>query len=190
MQNINQIIQERRSIYPKEYTGKILESSVIQTLLENANYAPNHLSNYPWRFIVIEGDALQNFLDKAAAIYQSETPAEKFKPEKLDKFTLYKEQISHIIAIVMHREVDGKSIEMEDMCAVACAVQNMYLSLSQFDEAGGYWSTGMGTYSKSMSSFLKLATTETLMGYFVLGHVVNKRKASNRKNVEHFTRYL
>ncbi len=190
MLDINQIIRERRSIYPKEFTGKILDSSIIQTLLENANFAPNHLSNYPWRFVVIEADALQNFLDKAADIYKEETPIEKFKQEKLDKFTMYKEQISHIIAIVLHREPDGKSVEIEDISAVACAVQNMYLSLSQFEEAGGYWSTGMGTYSKSMSTFLRLESNDTLMGYFVLGHVFNKRKSSNRKNVEHFTRYL
>ena len=190
MENINTIIQERRSIYPKEYTGQKLDNQVVEVLLQNANYAPNHLSNYPWRFIVITGDALDNFIDAASDIYLTETPAEKFKPEKLDKLAINKERISHVVAIVMHRDPEVKSIEREDIAAVACAVQNMYLSLSQFPEAGGYWSTGMGTYSATMHQFLKLEDHDTLMGFFVLGHVLNKRKEAHKKNISHFMRYL
>jgi nitroreductase len=188
--NINDIIQQRRSIYPKEFTGQILDNQVVDVLLENANFAPNHLSNYPWRFVIISGDKIADFIDQASEIYQKETPAEKFKPEKLDKLQINKERISHIIAIVMHREADTKSIEREDICAVACAVQNMYLSLSQFPEAGGYWSTGLGTYSNTMHQFLKLEESETLLGFFVLGHVLNKRTEGHKKNISHFSRYL
>jgi nitroreductase len=188
--NINDIIQQRRSIFPKEYTGQILDTQVVETLLQNAGYAPNHYSNYPWRFIIITGDGLSDFIDKASDIYRLETPAETFKPEKLDKLQINKERISHIVAIVMHRDPEVKSIEREDICAVACAVQNMHLSLSQFPEAGGYWSTGMGTNSPTMHSFLKLEANDTLLGYFVLGHVVNKRTEAHKKNISHFLRYL
>ena len=69
MENINTIIQQRRSIYPKEYTGQKLDNQVVEILLQNANYAPNHLSNYPWRFVVIAGDSLDGFIDAASDIY-------------------------------------------------------------------------------------------------------------------------
>lgn len=190
MNAINEIIKNRRSIFPKEYTGKKLESSIIDALLQNANCAPNHKSNYPWRFIVIEGDKLNTWLDECAEIYLEETPSEKFNQEKLNKTLGYKQKISHAIAIVMHREENDKTILTEDICAVACAVQNIYLSLSAYPIAAGYWSTGLGTYSQRMRDFLYLDENDTLLGYFILGHVEQKRLEANKRDFHNFVRYL
>ncbi|MDP2175897.1 MAG: nitroreductase [Bacteroidota bacterium] len=187
--NINHIIKERRSIFPKEYTGEILPDEVLNTLLENANFAPNHHSNYPWRFVIINPNKIKVWLDKAAEIYQSNTSKELFKEDKFNKILGFSQLISHVIAIVMVRE-DSKTKELEDVEAVACAVQNMYLSLSQFENAGGYWSTGLGTYDSEMKSFLRLNENETLLGYFILGHVAEKRMLGGRRNYQNFVREL
>lgn len=188
--HINDIIRERRSIYPREFSGKQLEERIVLTLLENANQAPNHHTNYPWRFIVIKGPALREWLNKAADLYILETPPEKFKEEKLNKILGNIKVISHAIAIVLHREQEAKSPEIEDISAVACAVQNMYLSLSQFEHAGGYWSTGLGTYSPQMHETLKLEANEKLMGYFIIGDVAEKRVEGHKKDYKKFVRYL
>jgi nitroreductase len=188
--NINDIIRDRRSIYPREFTGNILDISVVETLLENANQAPNHKSNYPWRFVVIAGDKLSEWLHKAAEIYTNNTPAEKFKQEKVDKIMENISQISHAIAIVMHTDEEAKTMEVEDICAVACSVQNMYLSLDQFEHAGGYWSTGLGTYSPVMKDYLGLESNEKLMGYFILGEISVKRTEGHKKEYKKFVRYL
>lgn len=188
--NINQIIHNRRSIYPKEFTGKILDISVIETLLENANQAPNHKANYPWRFVVITGEKIYHWLHFASEIYTRNTTPEKFNQDKVDKIMGNIPKISHAIAIVMHRDEEAKSVEAEDICAVACAVQNMYLSLDQFEQAGGYWSTGLGTYSGSMKEFLKLEANEQLLGYFIVGDVEIKRTEGHKKDYKNFVRYL
>ena len=191
MQNqINEIIAQRRSIYPKEFTGEKIDKQVLETLLRNANFAPNHKSNYPWRFVVIADASLQSWVDKAAEIYQNETASESFNQAKFDKIKHYTQQVSNAIAIVMEREPDTKSIEREDICAAAAGVQNMYLSLSQFEHVGGYWSTGMGTYSKAMFEFLKLNENQTLLGFFVLGVVENKRTEGHKKDINKFVSYL
>jgi nitroreductase len=187
---INEIIAQRRSIYPKEFTGEKIDQTVLETLLQNANFAPNHKSNYPWRFIVIKDHSLENWVNKAAEIYQTETAVESFNQAKFDKIKQYALKVSHAVAIVMERESDTKSIEREDLCAVAAAVQNMYLSLSQFEQVGGYWSTGMGTYSKAMFDYLKLNENQTLLGFFVLGHVENKRTEGHKKDYTKFVSYL
>lgn len=188
--HINDIIHQRRSIFPREFTGRQLDESVVHTLLENANQAPNHHGNYPWRFIVIKGPALREWLNKAADIYLLETPPEKFRQEKLNKILGYIKAVSHAIAIVMHREEEMKTVETEDLCAVACAVQNMYLSLSQFGHVGGYWSTGLGTYSPQMRDTLKLERNEILLGYFIIGEVDQKRVEGHKKDYKKFVRYL
>jgi nitroreductase len=187
---INKIIKERRSIYPQEYNGEIIEQNVIEVLLENAHYAPNHLSNYPWRYIVLQDQALHAWLDRAAEIYKSETEPEKFKQQKYEKVLAYKTKVSHAIAIVMHREKDSKSLAIEDICAVAASVQNIYLSLSQYDDIGGYWSTGLGTYSKLMHGYLNLSEEDLLMGFFVLGKVNIKRTEGSRGDFRKFVRFF
>lgn len=60
---------------------------------------------------------------------------------------------SHIIAIGMKRTSTGKIPEIEDVEAVACAVQNIYLSVSAYG-LGGYWTTGGVTYKEEAKSFL------------------------------------
>ena len=37
--DINQIIKERRSTFPKEFNGEVIDDSVIEQLLENAQWA-------------------------------------------------------------------------------------------------------------------------------------------------------
>lgn len=185
-ENINQIIKQRRSHYPQEYNGKILENEVINTLLENANWAPNHTLNYPWRFKIIYQPEITTWLNKAIDIYKTETALENINPKKIEKLEIYKSKISHAIAIVLQHQEPIKNQAIEDICAVACAVQNMYLSLSQFPHAVGYWSTGLGTYSASMHQYLNLQPLQQLMGFFILGDIENKRIESNRKGIEAF----
>lgn len=188
--HINKIIRQRRSIYPHEFNGEKVDELVIQTVLENANFAPNHKGNYPWRFVVIHEASLQTWIDKAAELYIQNTSIEKFKQIKLDKILAYKNTVSHAIAIVMLRDEESKTILNEDICAVATSVQNIYLSLSQFENVGGYWSTGLGTYSSEMHKFLKLSSDETLLGFFILGSVDVKRIEAHKKDYKQFVRYL
>lgn len=184
--NINKIIQFRRSHYPSEFSGKILDNSIIQTLVQNAHWAPNHTLNYPWRFKILEGQQIINWLDKALEIYKIETPIELQKESKTQKLTHFKTKISHVIAIVCVQENAVKYKAIENISAVACGIQNMYLSLSQFENAVGYWSTGLGTYSEHMHSYLNLTENQQLMGFFILGEIENKRTESNRKSYSDF----
>lgn len=184
--NINKIIQTRRSHYPHEFSGKVLKSHIVQTLVQNANWAPNHTLNYPWRFKILEGQQILEWIDKALEIYKNETPIENQKQNKIAKIEAYKNQISQVIVIVCEQDPLAKSKTVENICAVACAVQNMYLSLSQFENAAGYWSTGLGTYSSAMHQYLNLKENHLLMGFFILGDIAHKRTDSNRKVYSEF----
>lgn len=187
LENINQIIKKRRSIYPREFNGNPVSDEIIQVLLENANNAPNHKSNYPWRFVVITKNNIPQWIQKAIEITQSTEP--NVTEQKISKLTNMSEQIGACIAIVWDKE-DLNKYEIEDICAIACAVQNMYLSLSQFEHVGGYWSTGLGTYSSTMSEYLKLTPYQQLLGFFILGEVDQKRTEGVKKNVNQFVRYF
>lgn len=182
--NVLESIKTRRSHFTKEFTGEAIEKEKVTLLLEMAHWAPSHLLTLPWRFKVYNGKGLNTICQKMAEVYTQETKEEKFKPEKLDKILSYPEKISDIIAIIMKRDEHKRVPELEEICAVACAVQNIYLTLTTFEDIGGYWTTGNGTYSAEMKSFLGLNTDDVLMGFFMLGKLKAKRTFANRESFE------
>lgn len=186
--NINEIIKERRSIYPKEFNGQIIDDSIIENLLENAQWAPSHGAIYPWRFKVFTRETMFTLTDKMAELYEKYTPADKFRSEKPERLRMNAEQCSHIIAICF--SPSGKYPETEELCAVACSVQNIWLSLSQYEDVGGYWSTGGGTFTKEMDIFLNLEDTERCIGFFLLGKINSKRTKGHRPLIENNTEWI
>ena len=49
---LNDIIRNRRSVYPNQFNGKTVSNEVIIELLLNANTAPTHRMTQPWFFKV------------------------------------------------------------------------------------------------------------------------------------------
>ena len=41
-ETLNSIIRNRKSIYPKDYTGEEIPDNLIREILLNANHAPTH----------------------------------------------------------------------------------------------------------------------------------------------------
>ena len=50
--NINDLIRNRRSVYPNQFNGKTISNEVIKEILFNANTAPTHRMTQPWFFKV------------------------------------------------------------------------------------------------------------------------------------------
>ena len=165
---INSLIVNRRSSYPKEYNGRQIEDAVVMQLLENANWAPNHGKTEPWRFKLFKGDALLALARFQADLYKKSTDDALFTQNKYDRFIEKAKLTSHVIAICMQKDPKGRIPEIEEISAVACAVQNIYLSLTAYG-LRGYWSTGGGTYSAEMHNYLGLDQTQRCLGFFFLG---------------------
>ena len=58
VEDVNRLILNRRSVFPKDYTGEKVNDAIVQQMLENANWAPTHKLTEPWRFTVFTGDGL------------------------------------------------------------------------------------------------------------------------------------
>jgi len=166
---LNSIIKTRRTILPPLYEkGKKVTDEIIWQVLENANYAPNHKRTEPWRFTVFTGEGLQTFADLQSDIY-SKYAGEKFNENKLKKMKDFPLMASHIIAIGMKRH-DGVVREIEEIEAVACAVQNMFLTTTAYGLAS-YWSTGGITYFEEAKFHFGLGPDDKLLGFFYIGHL-------------------
>ena len=162
-----QVIQNRRSVYPPQFTGEIIPDAIIVQMLENAQHAPTHKLTQPWRFTVFAGDAKQTFANAWAEAYKicaEENNA--FSQSTYDKMLTKPMACSHIIAIGMKRHEIIP--EFEEICSVACAVQNMLLTASAAG-AGGYWSTGGADTFHLLKLFFNLEDRDKLLGFLFLG---------------------
>ena len=167
--SFNQIIASRRSVFPKDYKAGKIDDQIIWQILENANWAPTHKMTAPWRFKVYSGKGLELLGKKQAEIYKKVSLEEgNFIRAKFDHLTKTPLRASHVIMIIMKRSKEVKIREVEEIAAVACAVQNMYLTTTVYG-LGAYWNTGGITYMEHAKQAFNLSEKDRLMGFFYLG---------------------
>ena len=185
IEEINHLIRNRRSVFIKQMEeGKTIPDEIVEKILENAIWAPNHGLTEPWHFVVFSGEGLKKLAYFQSELYK-ESSGDKFKEATYVTLQTNPLRVSHVIAIGMKRSEAKKFPEIEEIEAVACAVQNIYLSVSAYD-LGGYWTTGGITYNEKAKSFFGLGEEDKLLGFFYMGYVAvpspsTKRKPLNEK---------
>jgi nitroreductase len=188
-EQINELIRYRRSILPNFYTGEVIDDRIVNQIIENATWAPNHKNTEPWRFVVFKGEGLQKLSDFQSELYKKvATAAGTFKEEKYIELKSKPLKASHVIAIGMKRNEKEIIPEIEEISAVACAVQNMYLTATAYG-AGSYWGTGGITYMSQAKEFFGLEEKDKLMGFFYLG-MPRKWPNGKRSPAEEKTRWV
>ena len=187
-QQLNELIRTRRSVFAAQLDpDRVVPDDIIWQLLENANWAPSHKRTEPWRFIVFSGAGRQQLADFQAALYK-ETAGAKFSEGKYEKLQTGPLQCSHVIALAMHRSDSGLP-EIEEVEAVACAVQNLALSTHAYG-LGGYWSSGGVTYKEEAKEFFGLGPADKLLGFFQLGYPRTTPPAGKRGPVQDKVRWV
>ncbi len=164
---INDLIKNRRSIFPKSYNEKPIAKQIIEQILENANWAPTHKHTEPWRFKVFRGKGLNKLSDELVKIYNEITPTEKQTDRKREKIKTNPLKSDTVIAICMQRDPEESIPEWEEVAAVACAVQNMQLTCVAY-KVGCYWSSPSTIYH--LDTFLKLNKGEVCLGFLYIGN--------------------
>lgn len=179
----NELCRTRRSVFPDQFeAGKKVGDEIIKEILVNATWAPNHGREEPWHFTVFSGDGLQKFADFQSELYKATTP-NNFKEITYKKLREQPLKASHIIAIGMKKSANKNIPEVEDIAAVSCAVQNIYLSVTAYG-LGGYWTTGGITYRPQVKEFFGLREEDKLLGFFYIGHVAIPSTGASRKPIE------
>ena len=177
---INAVIKNRRSIYPKDYEkGKVIPDKIISQILENANRAPNHKQTEPWRFNVFSGEGLKYFAELQATIYKQHSGS-SYNEGRYQKLLEYPLLSSHVISIGMKRNEKNILPEVEEIEAVACAVQNMFLTVTAYG-LGSYWTTAGITYFKEAKEYFGLSENDRLLGFFYIGCVTKSFMSPSKR---------
>ena len=163
---LKEIIESRRSIFPKDYSGEKIEEEVLNEILNSSNFAPNHKKTKPWRFQVFRNEKKLELANKLAEIYKTKTRPEVFLEKKYLDIPRKISNTDTLITISVN--FSGLVPEWEEIAATAMAVQNMYLT-STVHQIGCYWSTpGM---IQHLGEFLNLEENQKCIGLFYLGKI-------------------
>lgn len=161
---LKQIIERRRSIVPKDYSGAAIPDSVLEEILSSSNFTPNHKRTKPWRFKVFRKQEKEQLGAVMAAVYKEITPAALFLEKKYADITEKVSKSDTVIAIVVN--FSGLLPQWEEVAATAMAVQNMYLTCTAH-KVGCYWSTP--EMKDHISEFLGLEENQKCYGFFYMG---------------------
>jgi nitroreductase len=181
--DFNELVKGRRSVFPSQFDStKKIPDEIVKQILVNATWAPNHGKAEPWFFKVFTGAGLQTFANLQSSLYK-ELAGDKFKEDKFLKLQQTPLLASHIISIGMKRTTTKQIPEIEDIEAVACAVQNIYLSVAAYG-LGGYWTTGGVTYLEEAKYHFGLDAPDKLLGFFYLAYIAVPSPTGSRKPIE------
>jgi nitroreductase len=168
-ENAMNLICHRRSVFPASYSGERVDDQIIEEMIESARWAPTHKLTQPWRFTVFCDEGLENLAAFQSEMYK-EVNGSGYSESTFEKLRTKPLKCSHIIAIGMRRDPDERVPEVEEICATACAVQNMLL-IAAANNIGAYWSTGGITYYDGTDELFDVEGDVRLMGFIYIGSV-------------------
>lgn len=166
--HLNDIIANRRTVKPNDFTGEKIDDDLVEQILASANWAPTHGYTEPWRFTIFSEDGLASLGDFQANLDQPDSSAEGFNQMRYDRLRNRPLKCSHVIGIGMKRGDNPKVPEVEEIASVAMAVQNMWLTCHALGLAG-YWSTGPLAFTDGMRDYFGLEEGDRSLGLFYLG---------------------
>jgi nitroreductase len=182
-------IKQRRSI------GKMTEQSPtreqIELLLTAATHAPNHHRAEPWQFFVLSGNArneLGSIMAETLLSKLEDTTSPKAQAI-LDKERSKPLRAPVLIVVAAEHVQDPKIVEIENVAAVAAAVQNMLLTAEELGLAA-MWRTGDAVYNPRVKQWLGLSIEDHIIAILYLGYPAIPKSERNPQSVESKTTWL
>lgn len=163
---LKEIIEQRRSIFPKDYTDTEIAQEVIDGILHSAALAPNHKRTKPWRFKIFKGEEKAKLASEMQAIYKATQPEQLFLEKKYNDIGFKINKADVVVSIVVN--FSGMVPEWEEIAAVSMAVQNMYLTCTA-NNVGCYWSSPK--IVDHLKDSLTIEENQKCLGLFYMGNL-------------------
>ena len=164
-----QAIRERRSI--RKYRNQSVSCSLIQELLDAANWAPSGRNEQQWEYYVVGGDTKE----KVAAIYSRLTeenmPPKDERNQRQQYFAEWARDLGGapvIITAVMKREVNPPVYKMA-LESVSASFQNLLLA-AHAAGLGTCWMTGPLRAEDEIKEILGLPDLYEIVAITPLGY--------------------
>lgn len=189
LSEITELIRNRRTIYPEQFSSRKVHREQVELIINNALWAPTHGNTQPWRFHVFMDGGLSKLSTFLGDTYLKLVPEEEQNDMKLAKLISRPSKSTAVIVVSMERQPSEKILEIEEVEAVACAIQNMQLTATAYG-LGAMWSTPKIIYSNEMNSFLGLGEKDKCLGLIYLGYPDIEWPKAHRKPMEYNTKWI
>jgi nitroreductase len=143
-----------------------LPRALVEKLLQAAVQAPNHYRVRPWRFVVLTGksrEALGEVLAQALKKQNPELPEAGMEMERAKPL-----RAPVLIAVGVDKPADPRVLEIENICAVAAAVENLLLA-AHAEGLGAMWRTGSAARDPEVKRFLGFTPEQELISFIYIG---------------------
>jgi nitroreductase len=174
-------IKTRRTIKPSTMNGNKIPNGHVASILELADWAPNHGSTEPWRFIVFEDP--KQYTAQHAELYKAANPGESFNPTTYTNLSGQANNASHIVIAYMKRGDLPKIPAFEEVVAASCAVQNMLLGATALN-IGAFWSTGGMVLKPAFAEHFGLGEEDKVLGVIMLGYTETQPAGVRKTPIE------
>lgn len=146
-------------------TEPVPNASELETIIEAAIHAPDHGRLRPWRFLVIQGDARQEFVKVLQAATKARNPeaTEKDLTMLANKFLM-----QPMIIAVGTKMTLGKIMEIEQVLSAGAAAMNILNAIHALGYAGK-WVTGANCYDPMVNKALGFNEPDRLVGLIYVG---------------------
>ncbi|MFT5595872.1 MAG: nitroreductase [Flammeovirgaceae bacterium] len=189
LSEVNELIRNRRTIYPEQYTERVVQRDMLETILTNGLWAPTHGKTQPWRFKVYTGEGRAGLSEKMLSLYKTLTPSGDFKEIKYERIGTRIEKTSALMLLSMKRTPETKIPEIEEIQAVSCAAQNILLTAAAYG-LGAYWSSPKFLYTDEANVSFGLGKEDKILGLFYFGYPSGDLPKSHRKPLEFVTEWI
>ena len=191
LSEITDVIRNRRTIFPEFYSDRAIHKEQVEKILNNAIWAPTHGLTQPWTFKVFLGDGRQQLSDFLSELYKEKFTGDNFKEMKYNKLKNRPMMAGAVIAVSLKRDPKSTILELEEIEAVACSIQNMYLTCTAWG-LGSFWATPKLIYTPEMNTFLGLDDADKCLGLFYIGYPKSEYEwpKGHRKPIEYFTEWV
>jgi nitroreductase len=185
--DVREAILTRKTV--QKFSTEPIPDGCIDRALECAVRAPNHKLTNPWRFTLVGPEAREKLTSLGIEI-KAEKAAKQGRELTDEYVQKRREKLGNPPGLVVVSQVldDDAFRRKEDYASVACAIQNLSLSLWS-EGVGSKWSSGSLTRHPEAYAILDInADDEEISGFIWVGHSSRELIETPRDPVEEVTR--
>lgn len=164
--SIIQALKERRAI--RSYENIPVEKKKIEQVLEAATFAPNDRLREPWNFYVMKEEAKQRYETVAEEYLQQRFPT---KPHLVESSLKVITSTPVVIVVTADMVSDDPDASEDNVFAVCCAIQSMWLAAGELG-LGFVWRTrGVGlVHDERMHRLIGSPENQKVVGTIFIGY--------------------
>jgi nitroreductase len=183
MQAIDALIQRHSA---RALTAPAPDEGALEVIFASAAAAPDHGRLRPWRFIVIQGNALDRFGDLLADQLRRAHPSSS--EESLQRERQKARRAPMIVVVAAICTPGGKIPVIEQILSAGAAAQNVMLAALALG-FNSMWKTGAPAYDEQVKTGLGLEGKDVIVGFMYVGTDASKPDTAPRPDWHDLVRH-